>query len=222
MKKVVFLVLAVVLMFSAVALADGYANDAAFGRIGTNDSTYVKDNYKNTEKATLHTRIYMIVDAQGQINVTVPLSLAFATDVDGGFASVTGYKITNNGKNAVKITKIVVTNEADAGLTLVKYQATPYTSTDTYGVQLAGDTTIDTYDCTGAGNTSIGWQISRESNDVIVPTMVTGPISYVTKGNEENKDYVHVMSISYTVELDYTTKGSLTEDEIKALTDAQP
>lgn len=91
----------------------------------TFEDTDATDSFdaKHQTSGDIGTELWLQVSAQGQIDVTVPLALVFATNIDGGESEgPTTYGITNHSTADLKVTKIefVESTPATNPLKLVK------------------------------------------------------------------------------------------------------
>lgn len=139
MKKFLSLVLAAMMLLSCTA---ALAANATF-TVNTPTSQYDSDSTTATETSdsAVNTEVWLQVDAQGQIDVTVPLVLVFQTNIDGGETTTSNsYKITNNSTADIAVTKIgavtVTESEATQPMDLVAYGNAALTTTDTYALKL--------------------------------------------------------------------------------------
>ena len=204
MKKLVSFVLAALLMLSVVAFAA--SGDTTLEANPAITYTYSADNV-NTGK--VETYIYLKVKAEGQIDVTVPLFLVFATDVDGGKATEPSKYIikNNNTESAVGVTKIAVTSGGGMKLTNQNgfNDAVGAHEYDTYMVTLT--TSASTYDLGNApftqetaGAALSGFSIEKSESVNLKPEMQTTAIDFVT-----GDQYVQILTIEYTLGLIYDT-----------------
>lgn len=142
MKKLVSLLLAAMMLLSCTALAETITSES----IDVREET---DEYSGTDVSSINTpktELWLQVDANGQIDVTVPLVLVFKTNIDGGEAETADnglYKIINRSSADLVVTNIAVDVEdedADENvknpMELVPYAAAASLAEDTYGVKL--------------------------------------------------------------------------------------
>lgn len=226
MKKFLSLVLAAMMLLSCTA---AFAADT----VEAIDVRETDDRYTTGSDATemddAKTELWLQVDANGQIDVTVPLVLVFQTNIDGGeVTSPATYKITNHGTSDLVVTKIdtdiVADNNTTQPMNMVAYTTDP--AEDEYRAQLtAGNGVI-----IGTGATN-GWDLIKDhENDklkgglfevlkakangtavdtAIAVTMKTGPLSFITSRLEGDKDTgiddkkgVKLMTVTYTMAID--------------------
>lgn len=124
MKKFFAMLLAAMMLLSCVsAMATGLP-DYISTEVDPRDDIVAVETFVNTLTATTNgivdtfkandqtsgtvgTELWLQVSAQGQIDVTVPLALVFATNIDGGEATeASNYGITNYSTADLKVTKI--------------------------------------------------------------------------------------------------------------------
>lgn len=133
MKKIIALVLAAMMLFSAVAFASSQQESTeptatpkpvtTFEDKGlTYTYNYDKVTTSTDPAPSVNTQVWLQVKAEGQINVKVPLVLVFSTNMEGGTSTIAdAYKITNNNaNNAVAIKGIKVTNDSSGQNILLK------------------------------------------------------------------------------------------------------
>lgn len=145
MKRILALLLAALMLLSCTALAESNpaptfnpekGKDAISftpGSLTGNDDSnldiktgYISRHYQeNGTEGDVKTELWIQVEANGQIDVTVPLILVFSTNVDGGTATAaTNYKIyNNNARNSIAVDKIVVENTGSAKMNFVDSDA---------------------------------------------------------------------------------------------------
>lgn len=222
MRKLVSLILAVVMICSMAVTAFAADNNATLTQ-NTPTSSYEAD----AKTGAVNTELWLQVDAEGQIDVTVPLVLVFKTDIDGGNAtSPNTYGITNNSTSDLVVTEIKTVAEnktAAQPMTLVAYTATP--TEDQYKVQLSvandvvkGEGSSGAYDLHTASHTNDAIKgglfelVKPEANATegkftqITADMATGKLSFVTsRTNNDELDTtkgVKLLTVTYTVAVD--------------------
>ncbi|MBR6525265.1 MAG: hypothetical protein IKT57_04785 [Clostridia bacterium] len=201
-------------------------------------SRYDSDSTTATETAaapSVHTEIWLQVDADGQIDVTVPLVLVFKTNIDGGKAtSPSEYKITNHSSADLVVTKIERVIEEERLMTLVS-KDTATLGENQYKVKLSSTKQHPSY--TGTEDVTYDLHANNISDDnrglIYLPSdagddyatgrdtnlkveMETGKLNFVTSRIvEDNKDMgmdttkgVKLLTVTYTVAIDtYNAKG---------------
>ena len=116
MKKIIALALALVMVMSCtLALA---ADENMTNKVATTNSPFLVGTATTTDglfgykDASQRTDVWLQVEASGQIDVTIPLVAIFKTNIDGGTSDISRqYKMINNSSAAVKVTKVVVTDD---------------------------------------------------------------------------------------------------------------
>lgn len=237
MKRLFALVLAVLMLGSVAAFADGtienYGPDVQYAT--------AKDHNEDTLN-TPYTELWLMVDAEGQIDVTVPLVLVFKTDIDGGTAtSPATYQITNNSSADLVVTNIdtvtnnVVDDNTNHPMVLKPYD-TATLARDEYKVQLSvqqnsagnnvvlGDGETGAWDLETAAhenNKILGglFELVKDTSTRVYADMSTGKLSFITTrevdadGNDAGMDDtkgVHLLTVTYTVAID--TSDAIGED----------
>jgi len=133
MKKLISFLLVIMMLcsMSTVAFAAGVDTQIGVGSESTNITT---------DDGTANTELWLQVEANGQIDVTVPLTIVFKTNIDGGAAQEpTNYKITNNNNARLLVTGIEITDHADTDMALVDYENGALTIDDQYKVKMVAD-----------------------------------------------------------------------------------
>ena len=133
MKKIVSLILALAMILSCTAVLA--AETGSTGTNMTNEHIGAQENFAIDDpttktSASQSTDIWLQVEAAGQIDVTIPLVAVFKTNIDGGTSTIgSNYKMINNSSAAIKVAKVVVTDQnvnvttngqPTANMTLVK------------------------------------------------------------------------------------------------------
>lgn len=230
MKRLIALILVVLMLGSTAALA---ADDTVLGV--SNENAVLKTEAGSGSAAT---ELWLQVDADGQIDVTVPLVLVFKTNIDGGVAkAATNYMITNNNNAPIVVTDVKVAtgslSSRPTTLELVDYGSTLYE--DDYMVKLtskadiANVTEFDFYDSVNTADTyhkaaSEGglFKLNRDTENkaatttVIEADMSTGSFSFVTTRGTNDEfvetNGVHLNTVTYTVAFDTSVEygGTIT------------
>lgn len=225
MKRLIALVLVVLMLGSTAAFAD----------VDTMLGVSAETNSMSGENSTVDgakTELWLQVDADGQIDVTVPLVLVFRTNIDGGVAdTASNYKLKNNSTSDVVVTTIATAHETDNNtsqpMSIVAYTETP--TEDQYKVQLSVADAVAVGTKDAEGKEIRKWDLATTSHtaaplagglfelpkatangagtDTIVKVdMTTGKLSFVTK-RDANDDLdatqgVKLLTVTYTVAID--------------------
>lgn len=231
MKKFLSLVLAAMMLLSCTV---------AFAAGETFEVRETDDKWTGTDVASINTpetELWLQVDADGQIDVTVPLVLVFKTNIDGGSANTAEtYKLTNNSTADLVVTSIATAVEdksASNPMTMVAYSATP--TEDQYKAQLSVGSGV----ALGSKNES-AWDLRTATHSnpaldgglfelkkatpngagtptVVKADMTTGKLSFVTSRTEadvlDTTKGVKLLTVTYTVAIDTSDAiGSLITD----------
>lgn len=224
MKRLIALVLVVLMLGSTAAFA---ADDTMLGV--SSENAVLKTE---AGSGTAATELWLQVDAEGQIDVTVPLVLVFRTNIDGGKAqAATNYMITNNNNAPVVVTDVVVSEGRTTDPTkLVAYKADKALYEDEYMVQLTADavagtdgkTVFDFMTGTYTNPASAGglFKLNRDTANkaaeatTIKAEMATGSFSFVTKRDAndgfDKTQGVHLNTVTYTVAFDTSVEYGTT------------
>jgi len=205
MKKLISFLL-VIMMLCSMSVSAFATDDTKIG------SSAKRDSFTDeTATGDVNTELWLQVDADGQIDVTVPLVLVFRTNIDGGKATSPGaYSIANMSSSDLVVTKIETKTETTSNPMTLKEFNTTTLARDEYKVQLTvpDGVTLGVDDDDKTTQLNNGWDLSTpthendklygglfelakpESGDTlkstrIIADMETGSLSFVTTRNED-------------------------------------
>lgn len=237
MKKFLSLVLAAMMLLSCTSAfaADEDALDKDKTPAGLTDAStltvkeptshFATENDKAADDSTsenaVNTELWLQVDADGQIDVTVPLVLVFKTNINGGSADTAEtYKITNNSTANLAVTKIESVPENGDTMKIMPWGSE--LDQDQYAVQFTAYDKVDenndyNFDFSaeeGKGNKEeadrkVGGKfqlLNNEAETILDVDMKTGALTFVTKRIDGDTDTgmdvdygVKLVTVTYTV-----------------------
>ena len=227
MKKIVSLILALAMILSCTAaLANTNMEEKYIGA----QENFAIDDPTTKKSASQSTDIWLQVEAAGQIDVTIPLVAVFKTNIDGGSATISNsYKMINNSSAAIKVAKVVVTDQnvdvttnnqiPTANMKLVKAFTGAY---DEYTLTMEPTDHYVDKAWDGAKNvaefTKSGYAYTKDSDTTGKYTEVKG-LWRVEKSDKANggKDESYIKLVLSTSKLDFVT---LQKDTVKDGDDA--
>jgi len=215
MKKVLSIVLVLMMVLTSAAFATEVASTTLTSSEGKAQTTA-------TDSTTAETVVWMTVAPEGTIDVTLPLVLLFATNINGGSANTTDgtYYIENNSTADLMVTDMTCVDndtpytetgsDTQRDMTLTAY-AESITDEDNYGVKFTANdytgkttTEIDASTCetTVSSLTNGIWLLksndAKDQETAITVNMTTGPLSFTTGTGLG----VKLLTVTYTIKID--------------------